>query len=479
MAGILVFFIPFLAAFLAYSIPSNRYRPYVMPAAAFGHLMAAITLMQSPARLSAEERWLELDPAGQTILISISVLFFCCALYAPAYLYHRLERPNRIFCSCMLLLLSLMSLVPFIQHVGLIWVVMEATTLCSGPLIFFNRTSRSIEAAWKYLMICSVGIALALLGSFFLAYSTFQIENSNQLLFPKLAQSASLLSKPWLRAAFVTLLVGYGTKMGIAPLHVWKPDAYGETSGIVGALLAGGLTSCAFLVLLRIIRIMYAAGEAVWTNHILIVMGLLSMTFAAVFMSRQKDYKRILAYSSVEHMGILLLGVGIGSLGLWGSLFHVWNNALGKAVLFLSSGNIHRAFGSKSTDSVRGALHRIPVSASLFLLGFIAITGSPPFGPFVSEFAILQAAFFAKQYKTGALYLALMLAVFLGMGTTVLSVIFGEASKPVKDNQYKDSTLTVGPIILLLLLMLIAGVCLPSSLGAILTNAVAFMEVAR
>jgi len=479
MAKFLVILIPFFAAFLAYGISSNRYRAYVVPMAALGHLAAVIFLMQSPVQISEEARWFELDPLGQIILLSVSVLFFCCSLYTPQYLHLRMERPNRIFCSCMLLLFALMSLVPFIQHIGIIWVIMEATTLSSGPLIYFNRTSRSIEAAWKYLMICSVGIALALLGTFFLAYSAIKLDDSNPLLFPNLVKSANLLTQPWLRAAFVILLVGYGTKMGIAPLHAWKPDAYGETSGIVGALLAGGLTSCAFLVLLRIIRIMYAAGDAAWTNHILIVMGLLSMTFAAVFMSRQKDYKRILAYSSVEHMGILILGVGFGPAGLFGSLFHVWNNALGKAVLFLSSGNIHRFFGSKSAETVSGAIRQIPVSASLFLLGFIAITGSPPFGPFVSEFTILQAAFTAKHYGAGALYLLLMFAVFIGMGTTVLSVVFGETVKPVNGNHYKDSLCSVGPIVLLLLLLLILGVYLPSSLRAVLNNAVVFMEVAR
>lgn len=479
MASFLVFLIPFISAFVAYGITSNHYRAYVLPIAAFGHLLAVLSLMQSPAQISEEARWFDLDPLGQVILLSISVLFFCCALYSPQYLHLRIERSNRIFCSCLLLLLGLMSLVTFIQHIGIIWVVMEATTLSSGPLIFFNRTSRSIEAAWKYLMICSVGIALALLGTFFLAYSAIQLDSANPLLFPNLVKSAHILSNPWLRAAFVTLLVGYGTKMGIAPLHAWKPEVYGETSGIVGALLAGGLTSCAFLVLLRIIRIMYAAGDAVWVNHILIVMGLLSMAFAAVFMSRQKDFKRILAYSSVEHMGILILGVGFGSAGLFGSLFHVWNNALGKAVLFLSSGNIHRYFGSKSTDAVRGAIRHIPVSSSLFLVGFLVITGSPPFGPFVSEFTILQAAFTVKHYWAGSLYLLLMFAVFIGMGTTVLSVVFGETTAPLKDNKFNDSLFAVGPIVLLLLLLLVTGVCLPPFLRAVLNNAVVFMEVSR
>jgi hydrogenase-4 component F len=354
---------------------------------------------------------------------------------------------------------------------------MEATTLASGPLIYFNRTPRSIEAAWKYLLLCSVGIALALLGSFFLAYAAMGLEKPVQLAFPVLTKHAAELSKPWLHVAFVTMLVGYGTKMGLAPLHSWKPDAYGEAPGMVGALLAGGLTSCAFLVLLRLIRVMYAAGEAAWTNGILIGMGLLSIAFAAVFMARQKDYKRMLAYSSVEHMGILLLGAGFGPLGLWGSLFHVWNNTLSKGVLFLSSGNIHRTYASKNTDRVQGALQRVPVSAGLFLIGFLAITGSPPFSPFVSEFTILQAAFSVNHYALGALYLLLMFAVFIGMGTTVTSVIFGESPQPDSVVEFRDTIYSVGPVILLLLGLVLLGVYLPPPLAEILDQATAFLEV--
>src|SRR5205814_6807891 len=169
---------------------------------------------------------------------------------------------------------------------------------------------RSLEATWKYLMIGSVGIALALLGTLFLAYSALIGLREPTLLFGDLVSRAPHLSTPWLRTAFVFLLVGYGTKMGLAPLHTWKPDAYGEAPGIVGALLAGGTTSCAFLALLRVYRIVDAAGEGVFARELLVFMGLLSIAFAAVFMVRQRDFKRMLAYSSVEHMGILVLGVG-------------------------------------------------------------------------------------------------------------------------------------------------------------------------
>src|SRR5207245_1753542 len=248
------------------------------------------------------------------------------------------------------------------------------------------------------------------------------------LLFDQLVKDAPKLShdsQQWLHAAFVLLFIGYGTKMGLAPMHTWKPDAYGEAPGIVGTLLAGGVTSRAFLAILRVYQICRAGSEAEFAREIMIFIGLLSMAVAAVFMARQRDFKRMLAYSSVEHMGILVLGIGIGGLAVYGALLHLINNGLTKGVLFLSAGNMHRAYGSKLTDDVRGALKRVPLSGALFLAGFLAITGSPPFGPFVSEFTIVNAAVGSGQFLAGGLFLLLLGIVFIGMGATVLAVVQG------------------------------------------------------
>jgi len=227
--------------------------------------------------------------------------------------------------------------------------------------------------------------------------------------------------------AFVFLFIGYGTKMGLAPMHTWKPDAYGESPAVVGALLSGGVTSCAFLAILRLYQICRANPEGGLAREMMIFKGLLSMAVAAVFMVRQRDFKRMLAYSSVEHMGILVLGIGLGGLAVYGALLHLLTNGLTKGVLFLSAGNIHRAYGSKSTDAVAGAMQRMPLSASLFLAGFLAITGSPPFGPFLSEFLIVSAAFATHQYLAATLFLVLLGIVFVGTGSTVLAVVQGEA----------------------------------------------------
>jgi hydrogenase-4 component F len=292
-------------------------------------------------------------------------------------------------------------------------------------------------------------------------------------LFDDLLKQAPELSRPWLHAAFILLLVGYGTKMGLSPMHTWKPDAYGEAPGMVGALLAGAVTSCVFFAIVRVYQIVVAGGEGAFASQVMIFMGLLSMGTAAVFMVRQRDFKRLLAYSSVEHMGILVFGLGVGGgLALFGTLLHVINNAMTKGVLFLSAGNIHRAYGSKLTDDVQGAIRALPLSGSLFLFGFLAGCGSPPFSPFASEFSIVSGAFADGHYLAVALFLAALMAVFVGMGATVLSVVLGEPSHPGRQSPFPDSFRTCVPIVGLMIIVLWFGIRLPPFLTTLLDQAV-------
>jgi hydrogenase-4 component F len=513
--GLILF--PLVMAAVTFAVPSNRWRPWLLPLGALGQLGLAAAAILRPGDetvLSGLGGWLLLDALGKVILGFLSVLFFLCSLYAPGYLALRGDRPNRVFCANLFATLAMMTLVSLSHHLGLMWVAMEATTLISAPSIYFNHNARSLEATWKYLLIGSVGIALALFGSFFMAYSSVKAAASNlpevsastiglmgsplgqgsllaatalvpgripesTLLFDQLVRDAPFLSAPWLHAAFVLLFIGYGTKMGLAPMHTWKPDAYGEAPGIVGTLLAGGVTSCAFLAILRVYEVCRAGSEAEFAREIMIFIGLLSMAIAAVFMARQRDFKRMLAYSSVEHMGILVLGIGIGGLAVYGALLHLINNGLTKGVLFLSAGNIHRAYGSKLTDNVRGALQRVPVSGALFLAGFLAITGSPPFGPFVSEFTIVNAAVGSGQFLAGGLFLLLLGIVFVGMGSTVLAVVQGNAPEQKEQNGFRDSISTGLPILLFMALVLLLGLYIPPRLESLLREAAAFLEVKR
>ncbi len=470
---LLVILAPLLCAAVAFALPSDRRRPLALLAGAAAHALGvAWVLLAAPGPRPGD--WLGVDPLAKVTLLTTTVLFVAAAIYAQGYLRRRADRANRTFVGGLLVLLAAMSTVALSRHLGLTWVAMEAATLATAPLIYFNHNARSLEATWKYLLIGSLGIALALLGTFFLALSGAAPGGPRSLFVDELVAAGPALSRPWVRAAFVFLLVGYGTKMGLAPLHSWKPDAYGEAPGLLGALLAGGLTNFAFLSIVRVFQVTRAAGEDAFARDALVGLGLFSIALAAVFVVGQKDFKRMLAYSSVEHMGILALGLGLGGAATAGAFFHSMNNGLTKGVVFLSAGNIHRAFGSKSTDDVRGAARRLPISGPLFLAGFLAVTGSPPFAPFFSEFAILNGAFGAGRFLIGALFLAFLAIIFVGMGTTVLAVVQGEPSRPPEPGA-RDSWLTAAPPLALMLLVLALGLFLPAGLKGLFGDAAALV----
>ena len=466
--------LPLALAALALVLPGYRSRSWLLPVGGGLHLALAWWCVTSaPAHPGP---WIGLDSLSTLVLLVTSLLFFGCALYAVGYLELRRDRGNRTMVPCLLVFLAAMTLAVCARHLGLLWLAVEATTIASAPLIYFNRNRLSIEATWKYLLLCSVGIALAMLGMLFVAYAALVGGQAPvSLQFDALLASAATLSRPWLHAGFVFMLVGFGTKMGLAPLHSWKPDAYGEAPGMVGALLAGGLTSVAFLAILRGLQLMNAAGDGNLARQALLGMGLLSLLVAAVFMVRQPDIKRLLAYSSVEHMGILAIGVGIGGLATFGAMLHLVNNALTKGCLFLSAGNIQRAYDSKRLSEVHGALATLPVSGAIFLAGFLAVTGSPPFGPFMSEFTILRGIFGNGQLAIGLVMLLLLATVFIGMGATVLTATQGE---PVQlDTSFHDSALLVASPLVFLLLVLLLGVYLPAPLQKALHDAAALLEV--
>jgi hydrogenase-4 component F len=468
--------LPLIGAAITWLIPYDRLRPKVLALFTLAHLGLTIQMLSSTPPPSPGG-WFCLDALGKIVLLNTSILFLACAVYSIGYLYYRRERSNRILCVALLVCLSAASLVTITHHLGLMWVALETTTISMAPLIYFNRNARSIEATWKYLLICSVGVALALIGLYFLAYATIVARVEPSLLLDDLIRNAAKLSSGWVHAAFVFLLVGFGTKMGLAPLHTWKPDAYGEAPGLVGALLAGGLVNLAFLALLRIYQLCLATKEILFFQNALIVMGLFSMIMAAIFMARQADFKRMLAYSSVEHVGIMAVALGLGGKAIFGALFHILANGLTKGVLFLSSGNIHRSYNSKSTDHVRGALRRLPWSGGLFLAGFIAITGSPPFAPFISEFTIVSSTFIQGRMLIGVIFLISLTVIFIGMAMTVLPMVMGEAPVDSETTSYRDTVGTVGPPLVLLLLVFLLGIWIPAPLMTLLQDAAALLEV--
>ncbi len=466
MIYLILLALPSLFGLLALIIPDGHGRPWLLPLGCALNFSAVISCWKIPP--SPLSGWLGLDELSLIVLSLVALIFLISSLYSVEYLRLRRERPNRLFTFCLFLTLSALNLVSLSRQMGLLWMGMEMTTLATAPLIYFNRNEKSLEATWKYLMMSSLGIGFALLGTFFLSAAALASPlKGNSLSLDALLAQGPALSSQWLKGAFILLLVGYGTKMGLSPLHFWKPDAYGESPGLVGAILSGAVIAAPFLGILRAFQICVRAGLGDFCRGLWLLMGLLSIGTAAIFMIRQRDFKRMLAYSSVEHMGILALGAGLGPLGLFASLLHLINHGLSKALLFLSAGNLHRAFGGKTLEHAQGSLKRAPISAILFLLGFIAISGIPPFSPFISEFSILRAA-----TNTHHLFIALSLVgilslVFIGMANTVIPVVYGntlEGKNPSLPEKAERFPFMLAAPILFLILIIVLGLWLPPDL---------------
>lgn len=429
---------------------------------------------------------LQLDAVGLIFLTITSALFLAASVYGAGYLarefpgsredfvegFRFTNAPEAVFIGCLLFFLSTMTLVILSENLGLLWVAIEATTLASAPLIYFHRHHRSLEATWKYLLICSVGIGLALLGNFFLAVAAATPDGAKtSLSLHVLCERAPGLQTAWLKSAFILLLVGYGTKTGLAPLHTWLPDAHSEAPSVVSALLSGALLNCAFLGILRAFQVCAAAGLGSYAQALLVLFGFASIALAAAFLLAQGDYKRLLAYSSVEHMGILALGIGLGGAATFGALLHAVNHSFTKAMLFLAAGNILAAYRTKSTRDVRGVLQRVPVTGALWLAGLFAITGSPPFGTFVSEILILRGALEQGRFLEGAVYLALLSVIFVGMAATMTRMAQGPAPIGATAIPHKEPPLAILPPIGLGMAALLLGIYIPPALDAALRHA--------
>ena len=470
---------PLVAAVAAFLLRWRWARNAVLLGAALAH--AALTVICGLKRPPLREgAWIGVDGASLLFLGIVSALFLLAACYAIGYLQREraadhqdfeegfvfANQPEAIFTGCLLLFLGTMSLVCVSRHFGMMWIAVEATTLASASLISFHRHHRSLEATWKYLLICSVGIALALLGTFFLGVAaTGPDGHALPLTVDNLLRVGLPIQKAWLRAAFIFMLVGYGTKMGLAPLHTWLPDAHSEAPSVVSALLSGAVLNCAFLVLVRVHGVCAAAGEGAFSGALLMAFGLLSMGVAAALVIGQRDSKRLLAYSSVEHMGILAFGVGVSGAGAFGAMLHALNHSIVKALLFFVAGNIIAQYRTKSINAVHGMLRVMPLSAVLWLAGFFAIAGMPPFGVFLSKFAILNAAFAAGHAWCGAAFLVLLAVMFFALMRTAISMTLGA---PQQITPVPELLLTTLPPLALLAASLVLGMWIPAPLQALL-----------
>lgn len=473
-----IILIPAISGVIAYFITSDGIRRWLWGITALMHLIlscyAAFFIPQSTGNT-----WIGIDALSALFLPLTSLLFMMVTIYARGYVTREpadqapdLESdgilkntPESIFTGSLLLFLATMSLAILSRHFGLQWMAIEATTLASAPLIYYHQNRNSLSAAWKYLILCSVGIAIALMGIFFIGLA--MPTGSGDITLNTLLSNAAKLNHKWLQVAFILMLVGYGTKMGLAPMHNWLPEAHSESPSPVSALLSGALLNCAFLGIMRIQQVLAATGIASFGQELLILFGLISMGTACIFLLGQTDYKRMLAYSSVEHMGILALGIGIGGLGVFGALLHAINHSLTKAMLFLTAGNIHSRFHTKRFAKITGLVKYMPVSGVLWMAGFLAIVGSPPFGLFISEFTILRAGVSQHLWWAIALFVIFLILAFIGMANVFLHMFFGKTEEvPRRENKS-----AVIPVFVFALLVLFLGFWIPGWLTDLINRA--------
>ncbi|MHB1868325.1 MAG: hydrogenase 4 subunit F, partial [Nitrososphaerales archaeon] len=379
-----------------------------------------------------------LDALGALIMLPIAGVGFVAALYSINYMGRQYERGivddkhiiryYQLFNAFVLTML----LVPVSNNMGLMWVALEATTLVSVLLIMLYTNAGAIEAAWKYLVIATVGLSLALFGIVLFSYADTSTVLSGSVSSPNLNWTdmiarARLLNPEIVKFAFIFILIGFGTKAGLAPMHTWLPDAHSEAPTPVSALLSGVLLNCSIYAILRFDIITSGALGSAFSSQLLLILGTVSMGIAAASIYFAKDMKRMLAYHSVEHMGIITIGIGFGGfLGLFGALFHIINHSIAKPLMFFASGTISQKYETKAMSVIKGIIKIMPVTGVLFLIGGFALVGIPPFNIFASEFLILASGFASGQYLAGSLFLIFSVVIFAGLTKHLIPMVFGD-----------------------------------------------------
>ncbi len=374
--------------------------------------------------------FLRADALSAVFLLATGFLYASVAVYSVGYLAHGKESPgyarySRRFWTGFNVFAWSMLAAPLMGNLALLWVAVEVTTVISALLVAIEDTDRAAEAAWKYVLIASAGLGLALLATIFAYYAGAQVlGQSYNLAFGPLLQAAGRLPHAPVELAFVLAVVGYGTKMGLFPVHTWLPDAHSEAPTPVSALLSGSLLAVSFYAILRFYQVSTAALGPRFPRDVLLVFGVASLLLAALYLFGQRDIKRMLAYSSVEHMGILAIGVSFGApIALAGVLLHVLAHAAAKGNAFMGAGVLVRKFSTKRIISIRGGLDALPWSGPLFLLAILALGAMPPFGIFRSEFEIVEGGFASASNVTAAILIIGVTVAFFGLAATATQLL--------------------------------------------------------
>ncbi|MEK7594925.1 MAG: proton-conducting transporter membrane subunit [Patescibacteria group bacterium] len=411
--------------------------------------------------------FLSVDALGAIVMLLISVVASSTSIYAVPFLRKEMDKKViglsrfKQYYVLVNIFLAMMFLAVTANNPVVAWIFLEATTLSTVFLISYYGKRSSVEAAWKYLIINSLGLLLAFFGTLLYFAAIKGIAANGFVSWQALLDNARHFDPAVAKVAFVFVLIGYGTKIGLAPMHTWKPDAYSKSPVPLGALFSGALMPVAFVILLRFKSITDAAVGPLFSQHLLIAFGILSIIIAALSMLSAKNYKRLLAYSSIEHAGIIALGFGFGGLGAFAAILHMIYHSLIKPALFFTSGNILLKYHSARITKVRGAMSIVPVTSVLLLVGLFAVTGLPPFGIFQTELFILAAG--AKNSPIIVVTALLAMAmVFIGFFRHVSSMVLsGKPETPQLVESGEDSVWLFIPPLVLLVLALVLSVWMP------------------
>ncbi|HTY13456.1 MAG TPA: hydrogenase 4 subunit F [Candidatus Omnitrophota bacterium] len=417
-----------------------------------------------------------LDALSAFFIVVIALVDLASALFSVEYIAKEEEKGAITYKRALIyyLLFNLftfsMIFVAMVNNLGMLWAAVEVTTLVSAFLVGFYNTKHSVEAAWKYIIICSVGIVLALLGTILFSYAASMTTGLKSLNWSDLLAVAGRMDPNMVRIAFVFILVGYGTKAGLAPMHNWLPDAHSQAIAPISALLSGVLLKTAVYAIIRFGIIVDLAVGGRYFGHLMVLLGLISLFIAAVFVLVQKDIKRLLAYSSIEHLGIIAVGLGIGGpLGVYAALLHLFNHAVTKSLMFFCAGDIVSAYNRHNLNSIRGVLKSMPFTGFMLAAGTLALSGFPPFSLFISEFLIVTAAFLKGSYLAAALMLAFIVAVSCAFIYHLSRVIFGRPPAGMPPEASPAGTRLA--LVMLFILFCALGIFIPGPVNSLIVSA--------
>jgi hydrogenase-4 component F len=439
-------------------------------------------------------RYLQVDAVSVVFLLATGLLYALIAVYSVGYLRAEENAPDfaryarRFYVGFNLFAWSMLA-APLMSSLALLWIAVEVTTVISALLVAIEDTDGAAEAAWKYVLIASAGLGLALLATVFAYYAGAQVlGQSYDLTFSALAGAGPRLPHVAVELAFGLAVLGYGTKVGLFPVHTWLPDAHAEAPTPVSALLSGSLLAVSFYAILRFYQFTVAAVGAAFPQRMLLVFGVASLLLAALYLLDQRDIKRLLAYSSVEHMGILAIGVSFGApIALAGVLLHVVAHAAAKAGAFMGAGVLVRKYGTKSLTQLRGGLDILPWSGPLFLLAVFALSAMPPFGLFRSEFQIVAGGLASGRNTGAALLVVLVTVAFLGLSAITNRILFEPGpvlSTAARSGPGAATALARGepsiwmvvPMVAGIAVLLVLGVHPPGELTDLLTRGAAILR---